>query len=87
MSIVDSVPWRYPAFLHTCTLLTTTVFEQYHQMIHTVAVRNERPPITPDMPREMVQVRLRVQFLGFVLLLLDLTQIFIFTRFACVLTC
>mmetsp|Transcript_60806 Transcript_60806/g.149575 ORF Transcript_60806/g.149575 Transcript_60806/m.149575 type:complete len:118 (-) Transcript_60806:203-556(-) len=25
-------------------------------MIHTVAVRNERPPITPDMPQALVQV-------------------------------
>ena len=30
--------------------------KNYHQMIHTVAVRNERPPITPDMPRELVTV-------------------------------
>lgn len=30
--------------------------KNYHQMIHTVAVRNERPPITPDMPRELVKV-------------------------------
>ena len=30
--------------------------KNYHQMIHTVAVRNERPPITPDMPRELVSV-------------------------------
>lgn len=30
--------------------------KNYHQMIHTVAVRNERPPITPNIPRELVQI-------------------------------
>jgi len=30
--------------------------KNYHQMIHTVAVRNERPPITPDIPRELVAI-------------------------------
>jgi len=30
--------------------------KNYHQMIHTVAVRNERPPIPPEMPREFVAV-------------------------------
>jgi len=30
--------------------------KNYHQMIHTVAVRNERPPVTQDIPRELVQI-------------------------------
>ena len=30
--------------------------KNYHQMIHTVAVRNERPPIPPETPREFVAV-------------------------------
>ena len=29
--------------------------KNYHQMIHTVAVRNERPPMTPDIPRELAK--------------------------------
>jgi len=30
--------------------------KNYHQMIHTVAVRNERPPITSDIPRELSEI-------------------------------
>jgi serine/threonine protein kinase len=29
--------------------------KNYHQMIHTVAVRNERPPMSPDIPRELAK--------------------------------
>jgi hypothetical protein len=30
--------------------------KNYHQMIHTVAVKNERPPMTPDIPRELANI-------------------------------